>query len=300
MSLQCSESALPGALAVEAARVTTLLRSLHAAERDAPRRDPGRSPVVGQWDLAEVAAHLSHVWTGLPGLARRDLSEIDALVPDRGAGDAIVADISRLPAFTAEAVRADPERDLAVLADRIETRSAGYLADRAADTPADAATDRPWLVPGVRVPPSVITGHLLNETVVHGWDLARAAGRPWRIDPVHASLVVREWMVPVMLAVGPQVLAGPAGAGAYGRYLLRVRGGKGFEPEEFPLELGADGMRPGGPGRVDCRMSVDPVGFLLLFFGRIGVGAAVARGKMLVWGRKPWLAARLHAALPSP
>lgn len=299
MSLQCPDSALPDALAAEAARVTALLRSLHA-ERDAPARDPNGSPVVGQWNLAEVAAHLSHTWLGLPGLARRDLSEVDALVPDRDAGGAIVADIARLPAFTARAVRADPERNLGVLADRIETRSAGYLADRAADTPADAATARPWLVPGVTVPPSVITAHLLGETVVHGWDIARAAGRPWRIEPAHAALVVRGFLVPVLLAVGPRLLDGPGAGAASGRYLLRVRGGEGFEPAEFPLELGADGMRPGGPGRVDCRMSVDPVGFLLLFFGRIGVGSAVARGKLLVWGRKPWLAARLHAALPSP
>lgn len=290
MNLDRTDPDLPNALADEAARVIVLLRSLSA---------PDRAPVVGRWDLAEVATHLSHTWLGLPGLARRDLSEVDALVPDRDAGGAIVAGIDQLAAFTAQAVRADPERDLGVLAERIETRSAGYLADCAAGL-AHVGADRPWLVPGITVPPSVITAHLLSETVVHGWDIARAAGRPWRIVPRHAALVVRGFMVPVLLAAGPRLLAGPDASAAFGRYLLRVRGGQGFERVEFPLELGACGMRPGRPGPVDCRLSVDPVAFLLLFFGRIGVFSALARGQMLIWGRKPWLAPRLHAALPRP
>ncbi|MDQ4031651.1 MAG: hypothetical protein M3332_05035 [Actinomycetota bacterium] len=54
------------ALRDEVRRVTTLLRSI---------RDP-EAPAVGQWNLAEVAMHLSQAWVVVPGLARQDLSHL--------------------------------------------------------------------------------------------------------------------------------------------------------------------------------------------------------------------------------
>jgi hypothetical protein len=50
------------ALRDEVQRVTTLLRSIS---------EPG-APAVGQWNIAEVAMHLSQVWIGLPSLASAD------------------------------------------------------------------------------------------------------------------------------------------------------------------------------------------------------------------------------------
>ena len=47
------------ALRDEVRRVTTLMRSIN---------DPG-VPAVGQWNLAEVAMHLSQAWILVPGLA---------------------------------------------------------------------------------------------------------------------------------------------------------------------------------------------------------------------------------------
>ena len=59
------------ALRDEVRRVTTLMRSISEPE----------IPAVGQWNIAEVAMHLSQAWMVVPGLARRDLSRIHAVVP---------------------------------------------------------------------------------------------------------------------------------------------------------------------------------------------------------------------------
>src|SRR5262249_34915441 len=101
-------------------RATALLRS---------SPDPAR-PALGAWSLGDLAMHLSQVWVALPGLARADLTEVFTLLPEVAgtAGDSLVPDIWELGKFTMLAVEADPERDLAVLADRIEERAEQYLA----------------------------------------------------------------------------------------------------------------------------------------------------------------------------
>lgn len=279
-------AALQTALAAEVARVATLLRSLQTQQRPAP--------VLGRWDLADIAMHLSQTWIAIPGLARADLAEVEAIVPGRGAGSSVARDVGQLGAVTLSAVAADPERDLSVLAERIETRSRDYLARCAATDP---DLHQPWLLSGITVPPHVFTAHLLSETVVHGSDIARAAGRPWRIERAHAALIVRWFLLELLLYGTPALIADPAvRAGMRGRYRFDIRGHGSVR-----LVFDGRGARlDADPGRPDCRMSVDPVSFLLMFFGRRGPVATAARGGLLAWGRKPWLALRLQKALPTP
>jgi hypothetical protein len=84
-------------------------------------------------------------------------------------------------------VSADPERNLSVLAGRITDRASAYLAGLSGSSPHES---RAWLVEGTEVPLVTLTCHLLNETIVHGWDMARGAGRPWPIKAAHAA---RRW-----------------------------------------------------------------------------------------------------------
>ncbi len=60
------------ALCQEVARVVTLLRVVAHPE----------APALGQWNLAEVAMHLSQAWSVVPGLARDDLSKAYEAVPN--------------------------------------------------------------------------------------------------------------------------------------------------------------------------------------------------------------------------
>jgi hypothetical protein len=299
--------ATQAALATEVGRVSTLLRSLSAEfphppgaakpvrlAAEAASDGLGLDPVLGRWDLAEVAMHLSQTWVAIPGLARSDLAEVEAIVPGRGAGASVARNVDQLGAVTLRAVASDPERDLGVLAGRIETRAQKYLACCSAGDP---DLHRPWLLSGITVPPQVFTAHLLSETIVHGSDIARAAGRPWRIEPAHAALVVRWFLFELLLHGTPALIPDPATLAAVrGRYRFDIRGHGSVRMvfDERGARLDAD------PGRPDCRMSFDPVAFLLMFFGRRGPMATAARGGLLAWGRKPWLAMRLQKALPTP
>jgi uncharacterized protein (TIGR03083 family) len=274
------------ALAVETLRVTELLRSLPAA-----RPEPG---AVGGWDAHEVAVHLSQTWIAIPGLARSDLAEVESIVPNRGAGASVARDVSQLGAVTRAAVAAEPVRDPGQLADRIAERAADYLRDCAVQ----GDEHRPWLLSGITVPPHVFTAHLLSETLVHGWDIARAAGRPWRIDPDHAALVVRWFLLELLVYGAPQLLGSPATlARVSGRYRFDVR-----RHGSVRLAFAADGVHlDDAPGPPDCRMTLHPVAFLLLFFGRRGLVGTMARGGVLVvGGRRPWLGVRLQRSMPTP
>ena len=274
----------------EVGRVTALLRSI---------RDPGAAPVVGDWGLAEVALHLSQVWLAVPDLARADWSGDDELLPERAgvAGKALVRDIADLGKATTRMVRADPERDLGVLADRIEDRAHQYFAQcagRCADEP------RSWIVQGVTLPLSAFTGHLLNETVVHGYDIARAAGRPWWVDPAHAGLVMDRFFLPLLLTADTRKLVNPdTAAGVHATFDVRMRARSRFHLH-FVFHDGALRVQPPSARRVDCHLSAAPVAFLLVFWNRCSQWQAIAKGQLMAWGRKPWLAPRFRSFLTSP
>lgn len=80
------------------------------------------------------------------------------------------------------------------MVDRIETRAQEYLSECVG---ADPDASRPWLVQGATVRQSTLTYHLLSETMMHGYDIAHAAGREWRIEsgPQGGAVLGREFSV---------------------------------------------------------------------------------------------------------
>ncbi|MGH3697647.1 MAG: maleylpyruvate isomerase N-terminal domain-containing protein [Pseudonocardiaceae bacterium] len=268
-------------------RVSALLRS---------GVDPA-AHAVGQWNLAEVAMHLSQAWVAVPGLARKDLSPVYEVVPDLAGvgGDSLIEDMWDLGETTVLGVRSDPERDPNVLADRIDARAKEYLSQCAG---ADPDAPRTWLVKGVTVRQATLTYHLLNETVMHGGDIARAAGRPWRIEPAHAAMVMARFLVPVLQALDPRAMVNPQqAAGLRATYELRIRGGDRFH---FIFDDGALRIEAPSPRKVDCYISADPVALLTVTWARQSQWTAIAKGKLLAWGRKPWLGPRFRALIRNP
>ncbi|MFG1925296.1 TIGR03086 family metal-binding protein [Cryptosporangium sp. NPDC048952] len=89
---------------------------------------------------------------------------------------------------------------------------------------------------GGSFPGSVVVGMLLIEVVTHGWELARAVGRPWRPDEATAAQALAfyqatirpEWRGPGM-AFGPEI---PIADGA--PTIDRVIAFSGRDPEWTP------------------------------------------------------------------
>jgi hypothetical protein len=275
------------ALRDEVRRVTTLLRSI---------RDPAPH-AVGHWNLGEVAMHLSQAWIVVPGLARRDLSRAHEVLPSLAgvAGDSLIRDMWDLGETTILGVKSDPERNPSVLADRIEARAQEY---RNECVGADPTAPRPWLVQGATVRQATLTYHLLNETVMHGGDIAHAAGRPWAIEPAHAAVVWGRFIVPVLQALDPRAMVNAErAAGLRATYDLQIRGGDRFH---FVFNDGVLRIEDPSPHQVDCHLSADPVAMLMVIWNRQSQWSAIAKGKLLAWGRKPWLGPRFRTLIRNP
>jgi uncharacterized protein (TIGR03083 family) len=257
------------AVATACSRVTSLLRSASSPT----------APALGDWDVTDVALHLSHA--------------VDAVSAMAKGGGNVLDDIWSLSVLTKVMVEGEGKRPLTEVADRIEASTAAFLA--AMEQASDDGL-RNWWVRGTAQPLSTLTCHLLNELVVHGRDIAVAEGVPWPIERGHANLIVNGFLFPVLGSLGRAMLS-PAGAGADAVFDVRVRGGGRawlrFGDGDFTVTTSAQGP-------VDCHLSVDPEAFLLLAWGRLGQWPAIARGKLLSWGRKPWLGLRLRSWLKNP
>ena len=76
-----------------------------------------------------------------------------------------------------------------------------------------------------------------------------------------------------------------------------MRGGDRFH---FIFDDGALKIEEPSSRRVDCHISAEPVAFLKLVWNRQRQWTAIAQGKLLAWGRKPWLGPQLRALIRNP
>ena len=257
-------------MATVGSRVSALVRSV---------RHPD-APALGEWNLTETAVHLSLSADALCALAQ-------------GAG-AMLSDLWDLGTLNRTLVEGETTRDLGGLADRIDTTVARFLT-LVGEAEDDGA--RPWVVQGVEAPLSMLTCQMLNELVVHGRDIARAEGAPWPIERRHAALVLTGFMFPSMASLGRALVNEEAAAGVRASFDVRLRGGG---RAVFRFDDGDLTVEPEPTGPVDCHLSVDPVAFMLVAWGRMSQGPAILKGQLLAWGRKPWLGLKLRSLLRNP
>jgi hypothetical protein len=169
-------------------------------------------------------------------------------------------------------------------------RSGAALIDVVRSSAADA-TFTWWS--GAQASVDTAVGLLIGERLVHGWDLAQAYGEPWPIDPRHASIAMS-----ASFAVLPLLVEPDAAEGLDATIEMRLRGGG-----RYALRF-TDGVLTTSEAtsehRADAHVSADPVALLLVGYGRIPQFGQLIRGKILTWGRRPWVALRLGSVLRNP
>ncbi|MBV9796342.1 MAG: maleylpyruvate isomerase family mycothiol-dependent enzyme [Actinobacteria bacterium] len=251
-----------------------------AAERTAQLMreitDP-RAPVPGlRWNAAEVAAHVV-----------ADLRTYTGVVAGRGPSVAPgTAPASELgTAENARQLAEYPERSLDRLAAELTTLMPAFIA--AATAAPDGTVGSPV---GVDMTPATLAAIILGEQLVHGLDLARAAGRDWPIDPADARLVI-----PGAVEMLPAYLNRDAADGLHTRYELRI----GDLRYQLAVDDGTAAVGPAS-GRPDCVITADPVAFLLVGYGRIAPWGPMLRGQLRAGGRKPWLGFKFNRLTVSP
>lgn len=264
------------ALAAAAGRTASLLRTAGDGTR-------GASGLA--WTVGEVGAHMAVTLLAYTAAVDGRPEVVEPHIPDTERFS------DRLSAVTSSSLAVEPERDPAVLADLVVERMNGFLA-ATAGRPGHERVSTDWYRRGASLSLATATGLLLGEQVVHGYDIARSLGRPWPIDPVDARLVIAAIAAMMPLAVDPDRTAGVEAS-----FGLHVRGGPrfGVHVERGTAAVGQVGARP-----IDCHISADPVAFLLVAYGRVGQWGPIARGRLLSWGRKPWLALRFKGMFFNP
>jgi uncharacterized protein (TIGR03083 family) len=264
------------ALAATSLRTTELLRSA----------GDGRTRAAGlQWTVGEVGAHMVVTLRAftLAAAGRTDIVE------------PYIADTDHFPdrisGVTAGTLAIEPERDPAELAGLVAEATERFLsatADRSASEPVPT----PWYGRGVTFSLATVTGVLLGEQLVHGHDIARTIGRPWRIADDDARLVVCASTAMMPLAVDRR-----AAAKVEATYDIRVRGGPSFLVR---VGRGTVVVEPARADRIDCHISADAVAFTLVAYGRVSQWGPIAKGKLMAWGRRPWLAFRFKSLFFNP
>ena len=258
-----ADARVGAALRNAAARTAKLLRSVPDGGAAVPGLD---------WTVAQTAAHLAgelgyytRVVTGEPDV----LDELGPAAEGQTPGQ-------RSAAANARQLQELTERDPSRLADMLVPAGDDFIAAAGA-----RPEDESFLVSnGLSMTVPMMLAALLGEQLIHGFDIARAAGASWTIPREDAHLVIAG-----IMAMVPDYVDREAAAGRHMSYELRFRGGPGYR---LSVDDGtAEVTEPGQ--QADCRISADPVAFLLVGYGRTGQWGQILRGKIMAGGRKPWL-----------
>ncbi|GAA3002430.1 maleylpyruvate isomerase N-terminal domain-containing protein [Streptosporangium longisporum] len=235
--------------------------------------------VTGDWSVADTAAHVAGIAAYYPSLLRP--GDVPTPFPDL-ADRMRSVDVDRVAELNHHLMREITERDPRVLAERLR-RHVGEILRMSEDLDPDRTVT--WLGSS-RVTVAGLLAHLVNELMIHGWDIARAVGAPWPMSPGDAGLFL-DLFVTGLLRNGFGSLLDTGEPPDPRRVAVEFR-----SPHTRPVTLVLrDGKvtveEPGA--RADVRLRFDPVTLNLMLFGRVSQVRAALTGKVVVTGRRPWL-----------
>jgi SCP-2 sterol transfer family len=152
----------------------------------------------------------------------------------------------------------------------------------------------PWHA-GIPIPVSALLGIIVGEALLHGSDVARAYRRRWSMPADWAYTAFRGVLPFAHLCLDPD-----RAEGVRARFDVRLRG-EGAPRAVLSIADGQLDVQPFAPGtKADCHLSADPATLLLVLYGRTGPVVPALTGKVLAWGRKPWLGFTLPTLIRTP
>jgi hypothetical protein len=235
---------------------------------------------TADWTAAETAAHVTGMaWT------------YSAMVSG-GHTPFPLAEVRRsLPATTMANIheeinptllRTFKERNSERLAERLRTSLDQMLAETANVAP-DTTVE--WMG-GSRLPLAGVFAYLMNELHIHGRDIARGVGIPWRI-PDHQSALFFELFLVELIRNGYGILLDNDRRIRDGRLAVEFRS-EHTKPVTIVLDSGFVTVEEPSD-HADVRVRFRPTALNLMLFHRISRPRAALSGSVVAYGRKPWL-----------
>src|SRR4051794_31757676 len=240
-------------------------------------------PVPGlDWTLGEAAAHLA---VETREYAETLTGDLDVNEYVRSAANAATP-AERSAVLNVRQLERNRERDPLALASEVRSAAQAFTAAAATHQPADQVRT----TNGLEMTVDNMARVILGEYLIHGLDIARATKASWHISPEDALRVADG-----VMTLAPKYLDPEATRDATASYELRFRRGPAYK---LSIDHGSATVGPAA-GRVDCTIVADPVAFLLVGYGRASQWGAVLRGKLIAYGRKPWLGFKFGSLLTS-
>jgi uncharacterized protein (TIGR03083 family) len=247
------------------ASFTAVLRSLPDGSTKVPHLE---------WTVADTAAHV--------------LSSHRTYAPMVDGGPPVWDHILNGVESNARNMATVSEHAPADLATAIEETAAAVAARVRKASPGHEV--RPW--GPITVPIESAVGVWSGDVQVHGWDLSTVTGTRWVIPTDLARRCLGG-----VLDIAEHFVDTEAAAGFRGRFALHLGEGS---VRTLDFDDGALTVTEGVDGKVDCHIRADPATFMLLGYGRIGQVKPALTGKLIPYGRKPWLALKFAKLLRNP
>ncbi|SCL64876.1 TIGR03083 family protein [Micromonospora citrea] len=243
------------------------------------RAAPPQAHATAHWSVADTLAHVGSIaWLYVclvdPERPLPPVPGFDGLLPE--------TTVDTVADFNDVLLGHLTERDPHLLLDRLQTDVKQFLVACERRRPDETV---PWLG-GARVPLAGLCAHLVNEVLVHGHDISRATGLPWRIPDPHAALFLELFLAGVVRHGYGRLIDGGAPPSER-RIVVEFR--SAYAP---PLRLLLHRGRvtfAEPDARPDAVVDHEPATLNLMMFGRISRARAVLSGKVRVSGRRPWL-----------
>jgi uncharacterized protein (TIGR03083 family) len=230
---------------------------------------------IGQWSASDVAAHVA--------------TTLEMNVDVACGRGSPVGTVDDVPALCQSALESVADRSPQALVKRIR-RAVGELTDAVSGR--DGNPEVPWHT-GLLVPLSTVPALMVGEAMIHGYDIARVHGRPWTIPTRWAETILRG----LLQGLRPYFLP-ERSAGLHADIEVRLRGTR-FRVL-FSVADGKLQIAEAGDARADCYVSGEPTALLLLLYGRTSPLRPALTGRVVAWGRKPWLALRFPRLFRNP